>query len=49
VVARLKPGVVGILRKCELNAAWCQVQVGEYRGWLRRADFWGALGNEAVN
>jgi len=49
VVARLKPGVVGVLRKCEPAASWCQVQVGEYRGWLKRSDFWGSLANEAVN
>ena len=49
VVARLKPGVVGMLRRCEVNASWCQVQVGDVKGWLRRAEFWGVVGNEAVN
>ena len=49
VVAVLKPGVVGLLRKCEATAAWCQVQVGEHRGWLKRSDFWGSLPNEAIN
>ena len=47
-VAVLKPGVVGRVRGCEANAAWCQVQVGEYRGWLARADFWGSDAGEAV-
>ena len=47
-VAVLKPGVVGRIRACEANAAWCQVQVGEYRGWLARADFWGSDAGEAV-
>ena len=47
-VARLKPGVVGRLRACEATAPWCQVQVGEYRGWLRRDAFWGILPGEAV-
>ena len=47
-VARLKPGVVGRLRSCEANAAWCQVQVGEYRGWLKRDAFWGSYPGEAV-
>jgi SH3-like domain-containing protein len=47
-VARLKPGVIGRLRACEANAAWCQVQVGEYRGWLKREAFWGSYPGEAI-
>ena len=46
--ARVKPGVIGRLRACEANAGWCQVQVGDYRGWLRRDAFWGAFPNEAI-
>jgi SH3-like domain-containing protein len=48
-VARLKPGVIGRIRSCEAEAEWCQVQVGDLRGWLRRADFWGTYAGEAVN
>lgn len=47
-VARLKPGVVGRLRGCEAASEWCQVQVGDLRGWLRRNAVWGLLPNEAV-
>ena len=47
-VARLKPGVVGRLRACDANAPWCQVQVGDYRGWLQRDAFWGTFPGEAV-
>jgi SH3-like domain-containing protein len=47
-VAHLKPGVVGRLRSCEAGAAWCDVQVGDYRGWLRREQFYGADPGEAV-
>ncbi len=47
-VARLKPGVVGRLRACDASAAWCQVQVGDYRGWLQRDAFWGTYPGEAV-
>ncbi len=47
-VAILKPGVVGRIKSCDANAAWCQVQVGDYRGWLARADFWGSDAGEAV-
>ena len=48
VVARLKPGVIGRIRACDAGAAWCQVQVGEYRGWLQRNAFWGTDPGEAV-
>ncbi len=47
-VAKLKPGVVGRIRSCEANADWCQVQVGEYRGWLQRGMFWGTYPGEAI-
>ncbi len=47
-VARLKPGVIGRVRSCEANAAWCQVQVGDYRGWLKRDQFWGSSPGEAI-
>jgi SH3-like domain-containing protein len=48
VVAILKPGVIGRIHACDAGAEWCRVQVGAYRGWLRRRDFWGVLPNEAV-
>ena len=47
-VARLKPGVIGRLRSCEAKADWCQVQVGDYRGWLKRTAFWGTYPGEAI-
>jgi SH3-like domain-containing protein len=48
-VARLKPGVIGRIRTCEAGAAWCEVQVGDYRGFLKREEFYGTFPNEAVN
>jgi SH3-like domain-containing protein len=47
-VARLRPGVVGHIRACEAHATWCEVQVGEYRGWLKRDDMFGIYAGEAV-
>jgi SH3-like domain-containing protein len=47
-VALLKPGVVGRIRRCEANSAWCEVQVTDYRGWLKRDEFWGTSPGEAV-
>jgi SH3-like domain-containing protein len=48
-VARLKPGVIGHIRSCDAGSDWCQMQVGEYRGYLKREEFWGTLPNEAVS
>jgi SH3-like domain-containing protein len=47
-VARLKPGVIGRIRSCEAAAAWCEVQVEDFRGWLRRDQFWGTDAGEPV-
>ena len=48
-VARLKPGVIGRLRHCAENSPWCEVQVRDYRGWLKRSEIWGVAPDEAVN
>ncbi len=49
-VATLRPGVIGRIRSCEKDADWCQVQIGNYRGWLPRASFWGTyLGEEVTH
>jgi SH3-like domain-containing protein len=47
-VAVLKPGVIVRLKACEPNAAWCQVQVQDIRGWLKRTDGWGVDPGEAI-
>ena len=48
-VAILQPGVIGRIRSCEAASAWCNVQTGSYRGYLRRNQFWGAFADEAIN
>jgi SH3-like domain-containing protein len=48
-VARLKAGVIGHIRSCDAGSDWCQMQVGEYRGYLKRDEFWGTLPNEAIS
>jgi SH3-like domain-containing protein len=47
-VAILKQGVIGRLRSCVANSDWCQVQVGDYRGYLQRSQLWGTLPAEVV-
>lgn len=48
-VARVKPGVIGHILHCDAGSDWCRVQVNEYRGWLKRQEFWGSLQGEAIN
>jgi SH3-like domain-containing protein len=48
-VAILKPGVIGRIRSCEAASEWCNVQTGSYRGYLRRAQFWGVLPDEVIS
>lgn len=47
-VAMLMPGVVGQIRSCETTTQWCQLQTGDYRGWLKRDEFWGVLPGEVI-
>ena len=47
-VAILKPGVIGHLRSCAAGSDWCQVQVNDYRGYIRRSQIWGTLPGEVV-
>lgn len=47
-VARLRPGVVGRLNRCEADSEWCEVQVGRHHGWIRRAEIWGVGATEEV-
>ena len=46
VVARAQPGVIGWLRKCQGD--WCEVDLKGYRGWVQRAEFWGAYKEEKI-
>jgi len=49
LVARLKPGVIGHIMHCDAGSDWCRVQVDEYRGWLKREEFWGSFKGEPIN
>ena len=46
VIARAQPGVIGWLRKCQGD--WCEVDLKGYRGWMQRAEFWGAYKDEKI-
>jgi len=44
--AQLEPDVIGQLLEC--RGAWCRADVGGYRGWLKRTEFWGVYPDEKV-
>ncbi len=48
-VAKLEPGVIGRVLICEFGSTWCQVEVSDRKGWLRRVEFWGVYKNESVD
>ena len=48
-VAILRAGVAGRLRSCAAKAAWCEVEAGGFRGWLKRDAIWGIFPDEGVN
>lgn len=45
-VAHLKPGVIVRLRACDAATDWCQTQIQDYRGWMKRSEVWGTLPGE---
>ncbi len=45
-VARAEPGVVAKLLRCRDD--WCEVDAGDYRGWLKRSEVWGIYPNERL-
>ncbi len=47
-VAMLEPGVVGHVRHCDAAADWCDVQAGDYHGWLKREAMYGISPGEAI-
>lgn len=45
-VVRLRPGIIAEVEDC--NDGWCRVEVRNYRGWLKRGDFWGVYPGEII-
>ena len=48
-IARIEGKVVGKLLFCPRASEWCQVEIGDVRGWLRRNDMWGVYEDEEVD
>ena len=47
LVARLEPGVIATVGKC--NRQSCQIDTGDYQGWVTRKYLWGIYANENLN
>ncbi len=47
-VAKLKVGVILRLRSCDAGSQWCQAQIGDYRGYIRRSEIWGVTPDEVI-
>lgn len=45
-IARAEPGVIAKLLRC--RDEWCEVDGGDYRGWLKRSDVWGVYTTERL-
>jgi SH3-like domain-containing protein len=46
VVARLQPGVLGTVKRC--NGGWCRVAGDGYDGWIEQDRLWGVYPNEKI-
>jgi len=47
-VLRAEAGVVGTLLNCPAHSIWCQAEIDNFKGWLRKVEFWGAYPDEIV-
>jgi SH3-like domain-containing protein len=47
-VARVEPGVIGELLRCDEDEAWCRMQIAGHEGWLRRDEIWGVYADEVI-
>lgn len=47
-VAKLDKGVIVRVRACEAKSEWCQVQVNDYRGYIKRNEVWGVQPMEVI-
>ena len=48
VIAQIDPSVIGVIKSCNSKSEWCNVEIGDYSGWLRRSQFWGIYVGETV-
>lgn len=47
VAAKLQPGVLGLVKRCQ--SGWCRVQGEGFDGWIEQTRLWGVYPNEAID
>ena len=47
VVARLQPGVLGSVKRC--NGTWCQIAGEGFDGWIEQSRLWGVYPDEKID
>ncbi len=47
-LARVEPGAMGKLLQCPDGLGWCEVKIGDFKGWFRRVEFWGVYPKETL-
>jgi SH3-like domain-containing protein len=47
-VAEIEAAAIARLDNCPSGGGWCLVEAGDLKGWLRKAEFWGAYRNEVL-
>jgi SH3-like domain-containing protein len=45
-VAKVEAGVIGSVRSCDKR--WCQISVGDFRGYIEQKKLWGVYDGEVV-
>lgn len=46
MVARLEPGVLGIVKRC--TGDWCRLSGDGFDGWIEQSRLWGVYPNESI-
>lgn len=48
IVARIESPVIAKLLLCSAQGAWCQIEIDDHKGWIKRSELWGLGDGEAV-
>jgi SH3-like domain-containing protein len=48
-LARIEGKVIGRVLACPKGGDWCQVEIADVKGWLRRSEMWSVHKDEEVN
>jgi SH3-like domain-containing protein len=49
IIARIEDGVVGEIKKCPADNDFCQINFGNYEGWISRQNIYGVYDKEIID